>query len=61
MALGMQTDLLVNEPRYSRQWVESWTTLANQMDRYEAVLQKPVGRISDYPEEAGKYHFRDGE
>jgi hypothetical protein len=61
MALGMQPDLLVQRAAILSAMGRSWTTLANQMDRYEAVLQKPVGRISDYPEEAGKYHLRDGE
>jgi hypothetical protein len=43
MALGMQPNISVQRAAILSAMGRSWTTLANQMDRYEAVLQDECG------------------
>ena len=43
MTLGMEPNLSLQRAAILSEMVRSWTTLANQMDRYEAILQDECG------------------
>jgi hypothetical protein len=43
MTLGMEPNLSLQRAAILSEMVRSWTALANQMDRYEAILQDECG------------------